>query len=174
MSTWSSCLRLVSVACVLAVVACGKDPMAISLKVGVAQIEIANPAGDRHTLAMAADGVVTLDGNRLFKVGGNGRIQVYPKLSFQLIRDDSMLVNGQSTNVAIRKNATFVLDGADQLSITSAGDVSGLLIGDIDHEVVKADAKLTYTGSAEVRRAMMFALAVVLTRGPQLPPPPEK
>lgn len=167
-----SWLRLVAVACVLALTACGKDPSAISLKVGPATVAITNPAGDKHTLAMAADGTVTLDANRLFKVGKNGRIQVYEKLGFRLIKDDSVLVNGQSTNIGIRGSGTFYMDGADQLSFTSKGEISGLLMRDIDHPLIKAGATLTYEGSPEVRRAMMFALAVVLTRGEQMPAPP--
>lgn len=167
-----SWLRLIPVACVLALVACGKDPLAVSLKIGPASVAITNPAGDTHTLAMAADGAVTLDNNPLFKVSKAGRIKVYEKLNFRLLKDDSVLVNGQATNVGIRGNGTFVMDGADQLSFTSKGEISGLLMRDIDHPMIKAGATLTYTGSPEVRRAMMFALSVVLTRGEQMPAPP--
>lgn len=167
-----SWLRLVAVACALVLVACGKDPSAITLTVGAAKVAITNPGGDAHALAMAADGTVTLDGNRLFKVGRNGRIQVYEKLGFRLIKDDSVLVNGQASNVGIRGNGTFYMDGEDQLSFTSKGEISGLLMRDIDHPLVKAGATMTYEGGPEVRRAMMFALAVVLTRGEQMPAPP--
>lgn len=167
-----SWLRLIPVACVLALVACGKDPLAVSLKIGPAAVAITNPAGDTHTLAMAADGAVTLDNNRLFTVTKAGRIKVYEKLNFRLLKDDSVLVNGQATNVGIRGNGTFVMDGADQLSFTSKGEISGLLMRDIDHPTIKAGATLTYSGSPEARRAMMFALSVVLTRGEQLPAPP--
>ncbi len=166
-----SWLRLLSVAFLVALTACAKDPLAISLKIGPATVTITNPAGDKHALVMAADGAVTLDNTAVFQVRSNGRIQVYEKLGFRLLKDDSVLVNGQATNVGIRGNGTFIMDGADQLAFTSDGEISGPLLRDIDHPLIKAGATLAYQGSPEVRRAMMFALSVVLTRGEQLPAP---
>lgn len=170
MRTWS---RLAPVACLLAVAltACGKDPSATSIKIEAASVRIANPDGARHVLSIAPNGQVTLDTTDVFKLTGDGRAQVYPKLGFRLLKDDSVLINGQATNIAVRKNATFVMDGEDQLMFTRDGGIDGPLMRDIDHPMVKANATLTYTGSSDAKRATMLALAVVLTRGEQLPVP---
>lgn len=152
---------------------CGvKDPSQISLKIAPASITVVNPSGERHVLAMASSGEVTLDGNRVFSIRGDGRIRVYPKLGFQLTKDDTILQSGQKTNAAIRGDGTFVLDGADQLHYDSKGGIIGALLSDSDHELVKAHATVTYDGPPEAHRAMMFAFAVLLTHGPQMPPPP--
>lgn len=149
--------------------ACGaKDPSAVTLALAPAKITVVQADGARHELTLAADGAVAYDGVTFATISKSGRLRAGDAVSWQLVKDGTVLVRGSVSNVGVRDDS-FILDGEAALTIGDDNALTGPLLADLDHAAfVAAGATLRYDGPREARPAILLALAAVLTSGPEL------
>jgi len=149
--------------------ACGaKDPTAVTLALAPAKITIVQADGARHELTLAADGTVAYDGIAFALISKNGRLRAGDAVSWQLVKDGTVLVRGSVSNVGVRDDS-FILDGETALTIGDDNALTGPLLVDLDHPAfVAAGATLRYEGPRESRTTILLGLAALLTSGPEL------
>ena len=162
-----------SLVLVLGLVGCGvKDPTAARLTLADATITIDQKDGGHHALALAASGEVTWDGKPLAKVGGNGSLSAGGKVVAVIDKNGVMTVHGQPTNLAIRPDGTFELDGTAEVTIDRDGTMAGPLLSSLDSKAFDpAGGTLRYQGPEKARQATMLGFAAVLSPSFGIPTP---
>lgn len=160
---------LVALALATPLAACGaRDPSAAALALAPAKIAIVQADGVRHELTLGADGALAYDGKPFATLGKNGRLRAGDGLSWQLVKDGTVLVRGSVSNVGVRDDS-FILDGEAALAIDDDGAITGPLLADLDHPAFVAEgATLRYDGPREARTAILLGLAAILTSGTEL------
>lgn len=148
-----------------ALAGCGvKDPTAARLKLADATITIDQKDGAHHALAVTATGDVTWDGKPLAKVSGNGALSAAGKVVAVIDKHGVMTVHGQPTNLAIRPDGTFELDGVAEVTIDRDGTMAGPLLSSLDSKTFDpAGGTLRYQGPEHGRQAAMLGFAAILS-----------
>ena len=155
---------------------CGvKDRTQASLTLVDSKITIAQPDGVTHELVVFANGLVQWDGKPLVTISKTGVLRDGNRVLAKVDKYGAMAITGQPTNLAVRPDGTFVLDGEVELSIAREGQVLGPLIDSLDHPaVVLEGSTIRYLGPVAGRQVAMLGLValVVPQLAPALPPAP--
>ena len=144
---------------------CGmKDPTMARLDLADATITIDQPDGVHHALTLAASGAVAWDGKPLLTISKSGALTAGGRAIAVVDKHGAITVHGQPTNLAVRPDGSFELDGVAELTIDRDGTIAGPLIKTIDHPALVLDgSKLAYVGPPAARWATLLGFAAVLS-----------
>ena len=154
---------------VLAVVQCAgcggvKDKTVARLELADARLTIDQADATHHELALTANGEVRWDGKLFVVVTRNGVLRSGTAIVARVDKYGALSVRGQPTNLAVRPEGEFEIDGVQELTIDRDGTVAGPLLGSLDHPALNLDgAKVVYVGPANARWALLLGFAALVT-----------
>ncbi|MBZ0232256.1 MAG: hypothetical protein K8M05_07875 [Deltaproteobacteria bacterium] len=162
-------MRYLALLGLVVLAACGgpKDRTGAALELADARLVVTQADGQTRTLALAAGGAVTFDNQPVVTLEKNGHIVIAGKRLARVERDGSISANTVRTNVVVKEDGTFVLDGVEELTIGPDGKVTGPLFETMDHPRVQLEGgTMAYQGPPAARRATMVGFAAFVTSLP--------
>jgi hypothetical protein len=150
--------------------ACGvKDRTVARLDLADAKLTIDQADGRHHELTLSAKGEVAWDGRPFLVITRDGALRAGKDVLARIDKYGAVTIKGQPTNVVIRPDGSFEIDGVAELTIDRDGVVAGPLLTSLDHPAMElAGARLAFVGPARARWATLIGFAALLT--PSLSP----